>query len=672
MGAAAIATVTAAPAAVTLPRLFSDHCVLQAAEPIPVYGTAEPDEKVTVSFRSQKETVTADASGKWHLRLKPEAASETPTTLTVSGATNTITVKDVLVGEVWVCSGQSNMEWPLASSENGAAESRAANDPNLRMFTVPKRTLPKPASDIDGGEWQSAAPGTAGGFSAVGYYFAKSLRETRHVPIGMIHTSWGGTRIQAWMSRETLTANGFPKSEFAALDTQETPEAKAKAEATIKRHADQAAAYKAAGSPDGDFDDPGVAVAARNWQSVTEVDEAAWSPIALPVIWQRAGIAKLEAMNGGVWFCKTFVVSDADAGKSAKLSLGAVDDFDVTWVNGVKVGATGKETENWWTTPRHYTIPSGLLKAGINTVTVRVWDHAGMGGFIGGADDLRLVLDNGAKVPLAGEWLYRIEARRAAMPDTQSGLDCNTATVLYNGMLAPLAPYGIRGFLWYQGESNAWEPETQLYKSYLPAMVQNWRGDFRNQNTPFLIVQLAPWKADKPDGTGWAYFREAQNEASASIPLSGVAVITDAGDLEDIHPVKKKPVGERLAILARRLAYHEKVVSSPTVREWEREVSTMLVKFNDVGHGLMVPKEARGVLTGWEIAGGDNKYHPAVAAIDPKHKDAVRVYSPEVPYPFHTRYGWRNMPDGNLINSEGLPASPFRTDVPLIPVPGRL
>ncbi|MBC8138338.1 MAG: 9-O-acetylesterase, partial [Fibrella sp.] len=348
-----------------------------------------------------------------------------------------------------------------------------------------------------------------------------------------------------------------------------------------------------------------------------------------------------------------------------------VDDFDTTYINGVKVGAIGAETPNFWTAPRDYTVPAGLLKAGANSIAVRIWDHTGGGGFAGVAEDMQLTVDNGAKIPLAGEWRYKVEVSRPGMPQPIVQFDANTATVLYNGMLAPLAPYGVRGFLWYQGESNAWEPETQRYKAFLPAMVQNWRTDFQNPNTPFLIVQLAPFKVDKPENTGWAFFREAQNEASLNIPLSGVAVITDAGDVEDIHPKKKKPVGDRLAILARRIAYKEKLVSSPTVKDWEREASTMLVKFSDIGKGLTVPKEARGILTGWEIAGGDGKYFPAVAAIVPKKKDAVRVYSPDVPYPFHVRYGWRNVPDGNLFNSEGLPASPFRTDIPLIPVPGK-
>jgi sialate O-acetylesterase len=353
LGAAAVSATatTAARADVVLPRLFSDNCVLQASAPIPVYGTAEPEEKITVAFKEQKATATADATGKWRVNLKAEKPSETPATLTVSGAKNSVTVKGVLVGEVWVCSGQSNMEWSLGNAENGAAEAKAANDPALRMFTVPKRPLPKPATDLDGGEWQSAAPNTAGGFSAVGYYFAKALREARKVPIGMIHTSWGGTRIQAWMNRETLLASGFPKAELALLEAPESSEEKTKRDAAQKRYDAQLAAYKAAGSPQGNYDDPGVAAVAKEWHTAA-FDDTAWSPIAAPGMWNKAGVAEIESVDGGVWFRKTFIVSDADAGKSAKLSLGAIDDFDTTFINGVKVGATGKETPSFWSTPR--------------------------------------------------------------------------------------------------------------------------------------------------------------------------------------------------------------------------------------------------------------------------------------------------------------------------------
>ena len=378
MSAAISATAaTTVRAEVTLPRLFSDNCVLQASAPIPVYGTAEPEEKVTVTFKAQKQTVTADATGAWKLMLKAEAASETPANLTVTGEKNTITVKGVLVGEVWICSGQSNMEWPLSAASNGKEAVQASADPGLRMFTVPKRTLPTPARDLDAGQWQSAAPSTSGGFSAVGYFFAKALRKARHVPIGMIHTSWGGTRIQAWMSRPTLKAQGLPASEFALLDApKDSPEEQARQ----KRYATLLAAYKSAGSPTGNFDDPGVAAGAKGYEAAT-LDDAAWATVSVPGTWEKSGVMELEAIDGGVWFRKTFVVSEADAGKSAKLSLGAIDDFDITYINGVKVGATGKEVPNWYSTPRNYTVPAGLLKAGKNTVAVRVWDHTGGGGF---------------------------------------------------------------------------------------------------------------------------------------------------------------------------------------------------------------------------------------------------------------------------------------------------
>ncbi|MBC8141748.1 MAG: hypothetical protein H7Y38_09950, partial [Armatimonadetes bacterium] len=435
MSAAVIATAAPVSAEVTLPRLFSDNCILQAGAPIPVYGTAEPDEKVTVTFKDQKQTVTADPTGAWKLNLKAEAASETPATLTVTGAKNSVTVKGVLMGEVWICSGQSNMEWPLSASFGGADAIKASADPGLRMFTVPKRALAKPATDLDAGAWQSAAPNTAGGFSAVGYFFAKALREARRVPIGMIHTSWGGTRIQAWTSRATLKAQKLPASEFTLLDA---PTDAGKQEAAQKRYDTLLAAYKAAGSPSGNFDDPGVAASAKGYEAAT-LDDAGWATVTVPGMWDGVGVSELESIDGGVWYRKTFIVSEADAGKGAKLSLGTIDDFDTTYVNGVKVGATGKETANWYSTPRNYAVPAGLLKSGANTVSVRVWDHTGGGGFGGGTDDVMLAIENGAKVPLAGQWRYKIEIARPAMPQGAAQLDANTATVLYNGMLAPLA-----------------------------------------------------------------------------------------------------------------------------------------------------------------------------------------------------------------------------------------
>lgn len=656
-------------AAVALPRLFSDDCVLQANAPIPVYGTAEPGDGVSVSFKGQSVHAVADAAGNWSVTLKPESPSEMGATLTVTGTKNTVVVKNVLVGEVWICSGQSNMEWPLASAEGGAAEAKTAHDPLLRMFTVPRHVATAVETEVPGGKWESVAPDASGHFSAVGYYFAKAIRRDRHVPVGMIHSSWGGTRIQAWTSRGNLTASGVvDRTEFNPIEAANASDKLAARAENKKRYDALMARYNAAGSPSGNFADPGISAAAHGWEAAT-LGTNDWHAAAMPAEWDASGVPELVAIDGAVWFRKTFVVSEADAGKSAHLSLGAIDDFDQTWVNGMKVGATGADTPNWWGHPREYPVPAGLLKAGENSVAVRVWDQTSAGGLVGQADQMRLAIDNGASVPLAGEWRFKIENVRPAAPAPPAGLDANTATVLYNGMLAPLAPYGVKGFLWYQGESNAGEPDK--YRVLMPVMIENWRQLFKKPDAPFLMVQLAPWKAESPTGTSWARLRETQNLAALEIPNVGVAVITDVGDAEDIHPVKKQPVGERLALLARRIAYHEKVVVSPVAKDFERGDISITVTFSDAGTGLTVPADARGVLTGWEIAGGDNVYHPATAVLDPKHHDKVIVGSPDVPTPFHVRYGWANMPGGNLINSEHLPASPFRTDVPLIPGTGK-
>ncbi|MBC8138079.1 MAG: hypothetical protein H8F28_19535 [Fibrella sp.] len=651
------ASVTALPedtsAKVALARLFSDNCVLQASAPIPVYGTAAPGSAVTVHFRAQTATATADISGEWIIHLRQEVASEMPATLTVTGATNTVVVHGVLVGEVWICAGQSNMEWILADSENGGAEVSAANDPLLRMFTVPKRIALAPRADVEGGEWQCASPSTAGNFSAVGYYFAHALRQSRGVPVGMIHASWGGTRIQAWSSKQTLADARKVDGEFVqtALRTD------AGSRAAQKRHHELWDRWVVAGSPAGIFDDPGVSESAQGWEAFG-VDDSDWQTAMIPGSWEKSGVPDLEAIDGGVWFRKSFFLSHGDAGKPAMLTLGAIDDFDHTFINGVPVGATGKETPGFWLAPRHYPIPDGVLKAGRNVIAVRVWDHTGDGGMIGPADSLCLTVENRSPIPLAGLWRFQVENIRPSIPSPSADTD----TVLYNGMLAPLAPYGIRGFLWYQGEANTGEPT--LYKTILPAMIAQWRADFQNPVAPFLVVQLAPWQAEGPTGTSWALFREAQQEAIATVENGGITILTDVGDVEDIHPRRKKPVGERSARLARRIAYAEKIVLSPTIKDTMRQGDSIKVTFTDVGEGLTVPVGTDNLLTGWEIAGEDGVYHPAMARLSSVQKDEVYICSPAVPLPARIRYGWANVPCGNLFNSEGLPAAPFRADLP--------
>jgi sialate O-acetylesterase len=629
---------------VALPKIVSDGMLLQMRVPLRVWGWASEGEKVTVTLRGQTATATAHG-GLWAVTLKPVEPGG-PFELTVAG-NNTIVVRDVAVGDVWVCSGQSNMEWPLERSANAQAEIDAPADPLLRTFTVARQLSHAPAPEVFSGTWEGATPAARGRFSAVGYYFGRALRAARKVPIGLLHTSWGGTPAEAWTSREALSQWGLPSAAFAQL-APPTPAARAE----YQRRLD---AWTAAGRPSGNFDDPGVSDVAKPW-ALPATDARTWQAMTLPTAWEKLGAAEFD---GGVWFRREVDVPVKWAGRDLELSLGALDDTDVTYFNGVVVGATGSEVPSPRQVQRRYRIPASAVRAGRALIAVRVWDRSGNGGFMGPADALWVApagADARERVALSGAWRFQHERTRLAMPNPP-GLDQNLPSVLYNGMLAPLLPYAIKGAIWYQGESNT--ARAAQYRSLLTAMIQNWRKDWRMGNFPFLIVQLAPFMAieSEPRESAWAELREAQAQVAREIANGGLAVITDVGDEKDIHPTQKKPVGERLALAARRVAYGEKIVASgPTLRSATVEGSKLVVRFDNVGKGLRVQGER---LTGFAIAGKDERFVNADADLQ---GDRVVVSSPSVLSPAYVRFGWANYPVVNLWNADGLPAVPFRTD----------
>jgi sialate O-acetylesterase len=639
-----------ARSAVKLPALISEGMVLQQKVPVRIWGSADEGEKVSVSFRGQTaETVAKD--GRWSVVLRPLEPGG-PFTLTITG-TNTIELKDVLVGDVWVCSGQSNMEFHLSDSFDAKKDINAVADPNLRMFTAARHVAEYPENDVAGGKWESASSATRGGFSAVGFYFGRALREDRKVPIGLIHTSWGGTPAEAWTGRSALHEWGMPFTAFKGS----TVDAKTK-EDYLRR----LTAWRAAGEPQGRFDDPGIAETAKSW-ALAQTDTRDWHTMNLPQKWESAG-PEME-IDGGVWFRKEVDIPAAWAGKELELRLGAIDDFDTTYFNGVKVGATGIETPNFWQAPRRYVVPGTLAKAGKAVIAVRAWDHGGEGGLTGPAEKMSLAprVDSSSTssqqdkaISLAGPWKYQIEVKRLARP-VEPGADPNAPSVLYNGMIAPLLPYAIKGATWYQGESNS--GRAAQYRSLLSTMIRNWRDGWGIGDFPFLIVQLAPYMARsaEPEESGWAALREAQWQVTQVVPNAGLAVITDVGEENDIHPKKKQPVGERLAIAARKLAYGEAITSSgPSLKGVKLGDGKAIVSFDNVGKGL----EARGdALTGFALAGADKKFYFADATIA---GTTVVVSSPKVPAPAYVRFGWANFPVVNLFNKDGLPAVPFRTD----------
>jgi len=497
----AILPVLPAQAEVKLPAIIGDNMVLQADVKAPIWGWAAPDEKVTVTLGDQKQTATADKDGKWTVKLEA-LKSGGPLEMAVAG-TNTITVKNILVGEVWVCGGQSNMAMSVKSSKDSDKEIAEAKYPKIRLFKVQNAMADEPAKDAKG-QWVECDPNTVGGFSAVGYFFGRDLHKVLNVPVGLIHSNWGGTCAEAWTSKPTLEGDAELK---VALDRQTQ---------AVERHATDK----------------------ENWEKNKDKLLARWK--------ESADKAKAE----------------------------------------------------------------------------------------------------GKPIP------------RAPQPPGDPKTSPNRPSCLYNGMIAPLIPFGIRGAIWYQGESNA--GRAVEYRKLFPAMISDWRKNWGQGDFPFLFVQLANFMAKdaEPKDDPWPWLREAQT-MTLSVPKTGMAVIIDIGEGNDIHPKNKQDVGLRLSRAAQKIAYGKDIVHSGPVHEtgsMKIEGDKAVVKFKHLGGGLVAKGDK---LTGFAIAGEDRKFVWADAKID---AETVVVQSKDVPKPVAVRYAWANNPDCNLYNKEGLPACPFRTD----------
>ncbi len=621
--------------AVELNPLFQDNAVLQCDARVPVWGTAENGEKITVNFAGQSVSTVA-ANGAWKVWLVPMKPNATPQTLTVSGDT-TRSIGDILVGEVWVASGQSNMErqlglrqgqQPISDWEHEAA---AADFPQIRQFYVTQTKSPTPQTTVKG-NWTVCSPKTVKDFSAVGYFFARDLFAARHIPIGIIHSSWGGTPAEAWTSGaalEKLPDFAGPIAELKQMTTD--PDL-----ARRKAEAKQAEWFAKV--------DPGSKPGAA-W-SAASLDTADWKNMTLPAYIEGAGYPDFD---GVIWFRRTFDLPENWDGGDVEIHLGAVDDRDTTWVNGEQVGMT-----NNWDVPRVYQVPGRLLKRGANVIAVRVLDASGGGGLYGGNDAMRLVFKAGGKAdstPLTGPWSCKAAVTMKQigwLPDFSES--SNTPTVLYNGMIAPLLPYAMRGVIWYQGENNV--GREKQYQTLFPAMIADWRRAWNQGDFPFLFVQIAPFQGLSPE------IREAQLLTWQHTKNTAMAVTLDCGDAKDIHPTRKQPVGARLALSARALAYGEKIeYSGPIFESMKTKGREAGLIFSHLGGGL-VSKD--GDLIGFTIAGADKVFHPAKAEI---RGNTIVVSAPEVSSPVAVRYAWANAPEGNLYNRAGLPASPFRSDV---------
>ena len=631
-------------AEISLPKIFADGMVLQRDIAVPVWGWAEAGERVTVTFLGKRYTSKADKSGKWMVKLaemKAGGAFE----MTLQGKSkNIITIKNILIGEVWICSGQSNMEWKIGGLPIKNAEIAAANFPQIRMFTVPKAVAIKPQNDISGGDWKEAIGENVKDFSAVAYFFGKDLYQQYKVPIGLIHTSWGGTIAETWMSAGA--AKQIPEFKIQVEELENSPnlfeKAKKDAEEVKKRIESMG---NVAASETG--------IAGKWWEDDLNISD--WKEMKLPTVWENAG---LTGLDGIVWFKKEFEVPQKYTEKDLVLNLGKIDDRDETYLNGEQIGQTQLYSDE-----RVYKIDAKKLKKGKNTITVRVTDTGGGGGLYGKPEDMFISLRDERVTELAGSWKYKIDF--AEKISVSVSADPNShPTLLYNSMIHPLIPYAIRGAIWYQGESNA--SRAYQYRTVFADMIKDWRKQWAQGNPPqgdfpFLFVQLANYMKfeDEPQESDWAELREAQTMTLA-LPNTGMAVIIDIGEGADIHPKNKHDVGKRLALAAKKVAYKEDInYLSPMYESMQVNGNKAVISFKYTGSGL-VAKDRYGYIKGFTVAGEDKKFYWAKAYLE---GNKVIVYSENVSKPVSVRYAWANNPeDVNLFNKEGLPACPFRTD----------
>ena len=627
---------------IQLPALFSDNMVFQQNMKCPVWGTANPGGLVTVSFNNQKLSTFADNKGNWRVDLASVPAGG-PYELKISGK-DSILIKNVMVGEVWICSGQSNMEFPLRSSNNAEEELAQSDYPDIRLLTVNRIAAVSPTKDVPSDGWHVCTPKTSPNFSAVGYFFGRSLYKDLNVPIGLINSSWGGTPAEAWTSRPALKTlpdyvETVNRIEMNLDSLKNSFKDYNKWQEKWAQHMDQW--IKQVMQQDKGNQE--------NW-AAADFDYSSWKTMPIPGLWEGQG---LPGLDGIVWFKKEITLDKTWTGKPAILHMGPIDDIDVTWFNGEKLGSMTVYNEE-----REYTVPASAIKEGPNVLTVSVMDYGGGGGPFG--DPGLYYLKSGTKsIKLSGDWSYQVSTNAEKLPGDlkRPTAPAYMPSFLYNGMIFPLIPFAFKGVIWYQGESNA--DRAYQYRSLFSTMIKDWRNNWQEGDFPFLFVQLANYMAVKPQPAddAWAELREAQTMA-LSLPNTGMAVIIDIGDADDIHPRNKQDVGYRLALNARKLAYGEDIpYSGPMYHSMKIEDNKIRIYFTNVYDGLVI--KGGQSLKGFAIAGDDKQFVWANAVID---DNSVLVSSPDISRPVAVRYAWASNPVCNLYNSAGLPASPFRTD----------
>lgn len=637
-------------AEVQMPSMFSDNMVLQQQSEVSLWGKAKAmtNVKVKTSWDKAEYNIKTDASGSWKVNVKTPVAGG-PYEISISDKKE-LKLKNVMIGEVWICSGQSNMEMTLddwIKIDNYKEEIASANYPNIRLLKVEKTTNLVPASNVNvkGGEWQVCSPATISDFSAVAYFFGRGLHKNMNVPIGLINSSWGGTVVESWTSAESLQL--VPEFKETVDQIKTLPENESERSALTKAMQEEWNQE----ITDKDFGiENNIAIAAS-----LDYNDSNWDQMEIPGLWENS---KLPELDGIVWFRKTIDIPSEWNGKDLALSLGKIDDNEITYFNGQKIGES-----YGYMTPRKYTVPTRLVKKGKAVIAVRVEDTGGEGGLHGEKRDVYIALsgknEKETKIDLAGKWKYKVavDLKKDIRPlPLQYSSNQNNPTSLFNAMIHPFTQFKIRGAIWYQGENN--ESRAYQYRTLFPLMIHDWR-TWWGYDFPFYFVQLPNFKAieKEPGESDWAEIREAQAGA-LHLDNTGMAVTIELGDPNDVHPTNKQDVGYRLALIARAKTYGENISCSGPLYHSHKIIGNKIrIRFNHVEGGLKIKGDS--VLKGFSVAGPDRKFYWADAIIE---NDEVIVSSSNVPFPISVRYAWAGSPICNLYNSADLPASPFRTD----------
>ena len=643
----AVATINNANAEIKMNPLFTDNMVMQQQSDAPVWGKAEPGAKVkvTTSWNKKSYTTEADKDGKWMVKVSTPGAGGAYSMKISENGGEPVTINNILIGEVWLCSGQSNMQMPVsgdwAKVTNHEQEVKdAAKYPKIRLISVERVTSSTPEDNFTtyGNGWQVCAPENIAEFSATAYFFGREIHLKRGVPVGLIHSSWGGTVIEAWMSKDALSGvkDLGSQAEMVSGWPTDKKERIAKSSAAVNAWNRLADTYDNVYISFDDFKD-------------AKFDDSRWDNMKLPGNLERT----YNNFDGHVLVRRNVEIPAAWAGKSITMHIGGVDDKDVTYFNGEKIG-----NSEGWNRARTYTIPAELVKAGNTIVAIRIMDKSGNGGIVGNDQSFYLAGPDGSKISLAGDWKSKKDADYSCMPERPVNMHNEPywSTVLYNAMINPLIPYRIKGAIWYQGCSN--DDRAYQYQDLMRLMIADWRGLW-GYNFPFYITQLANYtgRQTAPGESTWAELREAQSMAAKVVPNTGIAVTIDIGEANDIHPRNKQEVGRRLALQALNKTYGMNVVcSGPEYEGYEVDGNIIRIRFSSTNKGLVAKGDK---LEGFTIAGADHKFYWADAKIV---GNCVEVSCKDVPRPLAVRYAWAHNPLGNLYNGAGLPASPFRTD----------